>query len=237
MRIIRQDTTFVITGFKYLPDTFRYNVLERNDGHGPRTYNVKDKKVPSVTTILSATQSPEKKKSLDAWRARVGYQEAARITQQAATRGTEMHYVLENYIKGVGYLNLSEKGRVARLMAHQIVQGLKELTEIYGTEVTLNYKDVYAGTTDCVGLYKDKICIVDFKQSNKPKREEWIEDYYLQLGAYSLAHNEHYGETKGGIISMCTPKLEYQQFELNEAQLYEYQQKWLERVEKFKAQP
>src|SRR6056300_758360 len=146
MKIIRTDTSFTVTDFKW-ENKYEYKQYTRDDDHGPRTYAVKDKKVPSVTTILSATQSEEKKASLDAWRARVGYQEAQRITQQAATRGTEMHYVLENYIKGIGYFNLSKDGAHARMMAHTIIDNLEPLKIIYGSEVSLAYEDQWAGST------------------------------------------------------------------------------------------
>jgi ATP-dependent exoDNAse (exonuclease V) beta subunit len=109
-----------------------------------------------------------------------------------------MHYVLEQYINGIGYLSLSEKGTEARLMAHEIVKGLPELTKVYGSEVSLAYEDRWAGSTDLVCEYKGQPTILDFKQSNKPKREEWIEDYYYQIAAYSLAHKKQYGDIKNG---------------------------------------
>ena len=90
------------------------------------------KKIPSVTTILSATQPEEKRKKLDEWRERVGYAEAAKVTQQAALRGTEMHFVLENYINGKGYLNLSEEGGLARAMAHEIIVNLRSIKNSLG---------------------------------------------------------------------------------------------------------
>ena len=114
MKIIREETKFTITDYNW-ENKFSYNNYTRDDDHGPRTYQVGEKKVPSVTTILSATQSEEKRAGLDRWRARVGYQEAARQTKQAALRGTEMHYVLENYINGVGYFNLSKEGGTGQI--------------------------------------------------------------------------------------------------------------------------
>jgi len=232
MKIIRTDTSFTVTDFKW-ENKYEYKQYTRDDDHGPRTYAVKDKKVPSVTTILSATQSEEKRKSLDAWRARVGYQEAQRITQQAATRGTEMHYVLENYIKGVGYFNLSKDGAHARMMAHTIIDNLEPLKIIYGSEVSLAYEDQWAGSTDLVANYKDRPYIVDFKQSNKLKREEWVEDYYYQLAAYSLAHKKSHGPIEGGLVAMCTKDLQFQSFELDQTRLAEYEEKWLERVKRY----
>jgi len=232
MKIIRTDTSFTVTDFKW-ENKYEYKQYTRDDDHGPRTYAVKDKKVPSVTTILSATQSEEKRKSLDAWRARVGYQEAQRITQQAATRGTEMHYVLENYIKGVGYFNLSKDGAHARMMAHTIIDNLEPLKIIYGSEVSLAYEDQWAGSTDLVANYKDRPYIVDFKQSNKLKREEWVEDYYYQLAAYSLAHKKSHGPIEGGLVAMCTKDLQFQSFELDQTRLAEYEEKWFERVKRY----
>ena len=233
MELIKNGTAFTIKGFMW-DGSYNYEKYSRQtDETGSRLYQVGGYNVPSVTTILSKTQSEDKRKKLDEWRERVGYTEAARITQKAAVRGTEMHYVLENYINGIGYLNLSEKGAEARLMAHEVVKGLPELTKVYGSEVSLAYEDKWAGSTDLVCEFKGKPTILDFKQSNKPKREEWIEDYYYQIAAYSLAHKKQYGDIKLGLIAMCTPHLVFQRFQMDESKLAEYEDKWLERVEKF----
>ena len=232
MRLIKQENKFIITDLKR-ENKYDYKQYTRQEEHGSRTYNVGEKKIPSVTTILSATQSEEKKASLDRWRERVGYQEAQRITTQAATRGTEMHYVLENYIDGRGYLNLSPEGAQARLMAHEIVQNLEKLKVVWGNEVSLAYDDRWAGATDVVGLYDYQPTIIDFKQSNKPKREEYVEDYYYQIAAYSLAHKKQYGPITQGLICICTKDKLYQEFKMNEVKLSEYEDKWLERVEKY----
>ena len=232
MRLIKQENKFFITDLKR-ENKYDYQKYTRQEEDGSRTYNVGDKKIPSVTTILSATQSEEKKASLDKWRQRVGYQEAQRITNQAATRGTEMHYVLENYIDGVGYLNLSPEGAEARLMAHEIVNNLGKLKIVYGNEVSLAYDELWAGATDVVGLYDDQPTIIDFKQSNKPKREEYVEDYYYQIAAYSLAHKKQYGPITQGLICVCTKDKLYQEFKMNEARLSEYEEKWLERVYRY----
>ena len=229
MQLHRTQTKFFITDLKR-EDKYAYKTLTRNDGDGARTYNVGDKKIPSVTTILSATQSKEKREALDRWREREGYQEAARITQQAAVRGTEMHYVLEQYINGVGYLNLSDDGALARLMAHQIILNLEPLKVVWGNEVNLAYEDKWAGSTDLVGLYKDKPTIIDFKQSNKLKREEWIEDYYYQIAAYSLSHKLYYGPIEQGLICICTKDMVYQEFKMDENKILEYENKWMERA-------
>ena len=232
MKLIREDTSFTITDFKRV-NKYQYTKYSRDDDHGPRTYLVGEKKVPSVTTILSKTASKEKQASLDAWRARVGYQEAQAITTQAANRGTEMHYVLENYINGVGYLNLSSKGAQSRIMAHKIIENLEPLKIIYGNEVSLAYDDQWAGSTDLVGNFDGKDTIIDFKQSNKPKKEEWIEDYFYQIAAYSLAHKKNYGNIEQGLICICTKDGFYQQFKMDQKKLLEYESKWFDRVQKY----
>tara|TARA_R100001440_G_scaffold50251_1_gene70220 strand:+ start:1597 stop:2301 length:705 start_codon:yes stop_codon:yes gene_type:complete len=232
MKLIRNDTSFTVTDFKIV-NKYQYGQYTRNDDNGSRTYNVKDKKIPSVTTILSGTQSKQKAEALDKWRERVGYEEAARITNQAALRGTEMHYVLEQYLNGQGYLNLTEQGSQPRMMAHTIIENLSDLSEVYGTEINLAYDDQWAGSTDLVCVYQDKPTIADFKQSNKPKREEWIEDYFYQIAAYSLAHKKQYGEIKQGLILICTKDLVFQKFVMNESMLSEYENKWFERVQQY----
>ena len=195
-----------------------------------RKYLVGEAKVPSVTTILSATKD---KRFLDNWRRKVGNEEADRIMQQASAIGTEMHQVLEYAYNGQGYYNASESGKQPRMMAKIILDNLN-IEEVWGNEVSLEYENQYAGTTDLVAMAYGKPSIIDFKQANKPKREEWVDDYKLQLGAYYLAHKKNYGPIEQGVISICTRGLQYQEFKLNEAELSEYGDKFLERVEQFK---
>jgi hypothetical protein len=233
MKIIRDEQKFTITDFVW-ENKYSYGNYFRDDDNGPRTYKVGEKKVPSVTTILNATQSPEKKASLNAWRERVGHQEAQRIMIDASTRGTEMHYVLEQYINGKGYFNLSKKGAQARLMAHRLIEdGLGPLTKVFGSEVNLAYEDQWAGSTDLVAIYDGKPSIIDFKQSNKPKREEYIIDYYYQIAAYSLAHKKQHGEILQGFIAICTKDLLFQGFKMDQSKLSEYEDKWFKRVEQY----
>ena len=232
MQIRKTNNSFTVSDFKIV---FKNNheTYERNEEDSGRTYNVGKLKIPSVTTILSATQSKEKQESLQKWRERVGEKEAARITNQAATRGTEMHYVLEQYLKGEGYLNLTDKGVLARNMAHTIIDNMDKFSEVWGTEVSVRYKDLYAGTTDVVGVYDNLLSIIDFKQSNKPKRHEWIEDYYLQIGAYSLAYTNSFEKIRQGLILVCTKDLVFQKFTVNEVMLKTYQDKWLQKVDQY----
>lgn len=232
MKLKREGTSFTISDFKKVKK-YDYKKFKREDEENNRTYQVGDKKVPSVTTILAKTASEEKRKSLDAWRERIGYQEAQKITLEAALRGTEMHYVIECYLRGIGYLNLSPEGSKSRIMAHKIIENLEPLKIIYGSEVNLEYEAQWAGSTDLVGLYNDKHTIIDFKQTNKPKREEFIEDYFYQIAAYSLAHKKNYGPIEQGLIAMCSKDGIYQQFVINENKLLEYESKWFDRVKMF----
>ena len=204
---------------------------------GSRIYAVNKEKLPSVTSILQATQSEEKKASLANWKARVGVTEANRIKNDASSRGTSMHSFLEKYL--LGQLNLElleEEDNKSKKMADEIIeQGIKnKLSEIWGTEATLYYPGKYAGTCDACGIYEGQETIIDFKQSNKPKKEEWIEDYYLQLGAYSLAHNVVYNSRiTQGIVLLCTVDNLFQDFKIQGEKLQEYQNKFLEKVEQF----
>ena len=203
---------------------------------GSRMYAVNQEKLPSVTSILQATQSEEKKASLANWKARVGSAEANRIKNDASSRGTSMHTFLEKYLLGQLNLELLEEENKSKKMANEIIeQGIKnKLSEIWGTEATLYYPGKYAGTCDTCGVYEGQETIIDFKQSNKPKKEEWIEDYYLQLGAYSLAHNVvHNSNITQGIVLLCTVDNLFQDFRIQGAKLEEYQNKFLEKVEQY----
>jgi genome maintenance exonuclease 1 len=200
-----------------------------------RHYEVGSSKLPSVTTILGATQSDEKRASLAKWKAKVGEVEADRIKNTAATRGTAMHSHLEYHLNGQGLLDLSDEGRVARNMAQKIIdEGLKDLEIIWGNEVVLYYPDLYAGQTDLVGIYQGRDSIIDFKQSNKPKRDEWIEDYYLQGAAYATAHDCIYNTNiEQTVILICTPDLFFQRFIVNGQRFKHYKSEWLRRLDAY----
>jgi|TARA_A100001391_G_scaffold114607_1_gene77442 genome maintenance exonuclease 1 len=202
---------------------------------GQRHYDVNNNKLPSVTTILSQTQSKEKQESIAKWKAKVGENEATRVKDQAASRGTNMHLHLERYILGRGHKDLTDEGQVAGDMAQTIIdKGLCDVSEVWGSEVTLYYPDLYAGQTDLVGVYDYENSIIDFKQSNKPKRKEWIDDYFMQLGAYAMAHNHVYNtEITQGVILMCTPDNYFQKFQIKGREFIKYQHKFLERLDKY----
>jgi len=202
---------------------------------GKRHYDIGDDKLPSVTTILSATQSEEKKKSLADWKARMGPQYADRVRDIAAMRGTAMHKFLEAYVDGSGHKDLTSIGKEAEPMAKKIIEsGLGELGEVWGQEVTLYYPGLYAGATDIVGVYEGKPAIIDFKQTNKPKKREWISDYFSQLGAYCMAHNYVYGtKIQSGVILMCSKDLLFQKFEVEGKEFVKHQHEFLRKVDQY----
>ena len=212
----------------------KYNYVQgtRITEHGSRTYDFNGDKVPSVTTILANTKDTA---YLDRWKAKVGHEEAERIKNLSSKRGTSMHKFIEKYITGVGYDDLTEIGQQAKPMAQKIIDiGLTPVTEYYGSEVTLHYPGLYAGSTDLVCLHNEKETIVDFKQANKPKREEWIEDYFLQIGAYAMAHDQMHGShIEQGVIMVCTPDLYYQEFKFDGDKMRKYRHKFLERLNQF----
>ena len=214
---------------------FTYPKSSRSLVMGQRHYDVNNNKLPSVTTILSQTQSIAKQESIARWKAKVGENEAARVKDQAASRGTNMHLHLERYILGKGHKDLTDEGQVAGDMAQTIIdKGLCDVSEVWGSEVTLYYPDLYAGQTDLVGVYDYENSIIDFKQSNKPKRKEWIDDYFMQLGAYAMAHNCVYNtEITQGVILMCTPDNYFQKFQIKGKEFIKYQHKFLERLDKY----
>jgi len=215
---------------------FTYPKSTRSIVNGSRHYNLGGLNLPSVTSILKVTQSEEDKAAIQAWKERVGHKEAERIKNEASSRGSSMHSYIEQFLLGKFNLDLLDEENKSKKMAVEIIDnGLKnKLTEIWGAEATVYYPGKYAGTADCIGVYEGKETILDFKQSNKPKKEEYIEDYFLQIGAYSLAHNIVYNsKITQGVILVCTVDRLFQDFKIEENELKNYQNKFLEKVEQF----
>ena len=213
---------------------FIYPKSTRSLINGKRHYDIgTNEKLPSVTTILQATQSEEKRKKLAEWRESQGAQAADRIKDIAALRGTSMHTYLEGYITDQRHLDLTALGKEAGRMADIIIRsGLGDLEEIWGTEVTLYYTGLYAGATDVAGIYNGRESIIDFKQTNKPKRREWIEDYFIQLAAYAMAHNHVYDtQIQQGVILMCAKDGFFQKFVVSDKEFKEYKYAFLEKVD------
>ena len=214
---------------------YKYPKSKRELLKGDRHYDVNDEKLPSVTTILQATQDAEKAESLKRWTQKVGEAAARRVLEQATKRGTAMHSYLETYIQGGKVLDLRDIGREASSMAETIIdRGFKDIEEIWGSEVTLFYPNLYAGATDLCGIYQGRESIIDFKSSNKPKKVEWITDYKLQMVAYAMAHNCVYGtDIEQGVILMCTPDNFFQKFTINGREFRELKWEWLRRVDNY----
>ena len=232
--------------FVYNPK-FDYKPLSRVTEDGKRLYATPDgKRLPSVTTVLDKTKPEEKKAALNEWRKRVGVENAQKITTEAANRGTRMHTYLEDYIKQG---QLRERGSnpfgwASHAMAQTVIEdGLVNVNEIWGVEVPLYFPGLYAGTTDGCGLHLNEESILDYKQTNKPKKQEWIEDYYLQLVAYALAHNEVYGTNiRKGVVLMCVKppvddmgnplaRPQYQEFILKPEDFDYWADQWWRRLE------
>ena len=213
---------------------YSYERLERNDNSpGGRTYG--PDKLPSVTTILSATKD---KAALDAWVARVGEAEAERIRNEAATVGTHMHSVVEHLL-----LNeplpapqswLQTKGY---WMGYKLIEAFfPNVQEVWGAEIPLHYPGKYAGTSDCIGVYRHAESIIDFKQANKMKQRSWIEDYFVQLAAYAAAHNAVHGtKIRQGIILMVSQDGQTQEFVTCSREFDGYKDQWMRRVDDYLA--
>ena len=192
---------------------YNYADLKKQDG-ATRLYLTPDgESLPSVTSILGKTKD---KSFLKQWRARVGEKNAEKIIADSAKIGTALHLYIEHYVNEHAYKALTEVGIKAQKMAQVIIdEGLKDIDEIWGSEVHLYYPGKYAGTTDMVGLYKGRPAIIDFKQTNKPKKREWVQDYLMQLAAYAHAHNNLFNtEIDQGVVLMCSRDLLFQRFEL-----------------------
>ena len=218
-----------------LKNNYRYPKTVREAIDGKRHYLISNEKLPSVTTILAATESAEKREALARWREAKGEALAEKIKDESAARGTAMHKILEKYILEEGYLDLTNVGKEAHNMAIRVIeQGLCNVTEYYGTECTLYYPGLYAGQTDLVGIHKGEDAIIDFKQTNKPKKREWISDYFSQLSAYAMAHNFIY-KTKitKGVVMMCSKDNFYQEFVVEGEEFQQYQHKFLGRVDEY----
>jgi hypothetical protein len=213
-------------------DKYTYVDASRIEEHESRLYDVNGARLPSVTTILGKTKNQQ---FLKDWIAKKGEAEAERIKNLSSNRGTAMHKFLENYITGVGYDDLTALGQEAKAMAQKVIDvGLAPVEEYFGSEVTLYYPGLYAGSTDLVCLHNDRETVVDFKQANRPKKKEWIEDYYLQIAAYAMAHDYiHKSNIEQGVIMVCTPDLYYQEFVVSGAELRQYKHKFLKRLDSY----
>jgi genome maintenance exonuclease 1 len=199
-----------------------------------RVYVTPDgERLPSVTTILSATKDMT---HLNEWKKRVGEAKAQQIVTEASGVGTAMHANLERFLIGEQRQPGNNPVHIqANKMADVIIEnGLSKMQEVWAMEQSLYFPGLYSGTTDLVAVYKDNPSVCDYKQTNKPKKEEWVEDYKMQLVAYILAHNEVYGtDIREGHVFMCSRNFDYQQFDLWPQDFNKYQDMWLNKVEEY----
>lgn len=215
---------------------YPYQEIKRKNVNGKRLYETETGALPSVTTILDKTKSEEKKQILKDWKKRVGEEQAQQIVTEAANVGTIMHGILEHWVKnethnpGNNFIH-----QQAKRMAQTVIENVEpHLSEVWGSEVNLYYPGLYAGTTDLLGVWKGKPAIMDFKQTNKPKKREWIEDYFMQAAAYGMAHNELFSTNiEHAAIFMCSRECEWQLFEVDADEFKFWTEKWAGRVEQF----
>jgi genome maintenance exonuclease 1 len=225
---------------------YDYKPLNRTTIEGKRHYALPDgSKVPSVTTILDRTKSEESKAALENWRKAIGHERAQAITTEAANRGTRMHSYLESYILSddMKPLPTNPYAHPSWFMAAEVIlKGLSNVDEFWGSEVPVYYSGLYAGTTDCLGVWKGQPAIMDFKQSNKVKKKEYIADYFTQLASYAEAHNDTHGTSinQGVILMAVQPKQlpngeyetpQYLEFVIEGDEFEYWRQEWLKRVE------
>ena len=210
-----------------------YHTLKQVNKNGKRVYETPSGTTPSVTTILSKTKDQT---GLNEWKKRVGEQEAQRIVTEAAGVGTALHNNLEKFLAGEKRVPGNNLVHVqANKMADVIIEnGIVHVDEVWGIEQGLYYPEMYSGTTDLCGVYKGNPSIMDFKQTNKPKKKEWVDDYYLQMAAYATAHNKEYNTNiREGHIFMCSRDLQYQQFDLWPDEFDYWADQWLDRVAEY----
>lgn len=221
-----------------ITEKFAYQTLTKQTQNSHRVYETPSGKLPSVTTILSATKSPESQQALANWRARVGEKQAQAITTEAANRGTRMHKWLENYVcnDDPGVPGSNPYSQQSFQMASKIIENYLKprVTAYYGSEVTLYYPDLYAGTTDLVAEWEGELAIIDFKQTNTPKKTEWISDYFTQLAAYKMAHDFHYNTNiTTGVILMCSKDFAVQSWVITAQEFTTWQNVWADKLTQY----
>jgi ATP-dependent exoDNAse (exonuclease V) beta subunit len=220
---------------------YNYSEIKRKETEAGRRYLTPTGDiVPSVTTILDKTKPKEKVIALREWKQRIGVEKAQQITTEAAGRGTSMHKQLENWLEH-GELKTGsnavhqDSAKMANTIIDEYLKG--QLQEYWGMETGLYYPQLYAGTTDLVGVYNGKPSIIDYKQTNKPKKTEWIHDYFIQGSAYAAAHNEIFGTNISQVvILMCSKDCQPQRWIISGDDFDRWTATWWDRVSQFYAE-
>ena len=206
MRITSEMKKFV---HRY--DVGDFEIPERVEKAGKRYYVTPDgNSYPSITSILAQQENL----GLEAWKAKVGEKEAKRISQESARIGTAVHQMAEFYLSNYAVrLDKEEKKIMDTFNRLRFLLG--NINNIVGLEVPL-FSDLLrvAGTCDCIADYNNRLSIIDFKTSRKPKKEEWIDDYFMQTFAYKLMFEEMTGVEIQQIVILvaCTESFDVQVF-------------------------
>ena len=215
-----------------ITNLYQYPELTRVEKNDVRYYQDSlSNLVPSVTTILSATGDHS---GIDAWKRRVGPKTAKAVVDEATTIGTAVHLAIENYLYGKEWEQFTDDKM--GMLAHQIAKRficdcLGDIDEVWGLESGLVLDGLYAGTADCIGIFRGKPTIIDFKTAKKIKRKDWIEDYFLQGAAYANAHNVMYKTNIESIaILMVDRDLLFKEFLVNSVEFNSYTEKWKKRL-------
>ena len=217
--------------------TYRYSypALERVEKNEMRFYkDANDDLVPSVTTVLDATGD---KSGIRQWRRKVGPAQADAIVQESTLIGSAVHEAIENYLLGQSWNEFTDdrSGYLAKSISSKFISScLDGIEEVWGLESGLILDGLYAGTADCIGIYKGNPAIIDFKTAKKLKRKDWIEDYFLQCSAYANAHNVMFQTTiKDLVILMVDRDLLFKEFHIKNNEFSLYTDKWKKRLIKF----
>ena len=177
--------------------------LEVHNIKGLRFYETPTgEKYPSITTVLG--KQPGKQKGLQEWRERVGVAQAQIISGKAARRGSVFHNIVENYLQDNDISDFKQQNFMAWCMFGEMKSHLDEkINQVVLQEQTMfSPKFKVAGRCDLIGVYKNKLSVVDFKTTTRTKKEEWIGDYFIQCAAYASMYEEHTGESVEDVVIM-----------------------------------
>ena len=176
------------------------DICARNVG-GKRVYEVGDQRYPSISTICSFRN----RKSIAEWRARVGAEEANKISKRATTAGTTVHSMIEDYLNNELDLEKYDGKHLAKILFTQAKPMLARINNIHFQEAPLySHEFAIAGRVDCIAEFDDKLSIIDFKTSSKEKKEEWIEGYLVQETGYAKMYEERSGIKVEQIVTLIT---------------------------------
>ena len=214
---------------------YSYPNLERVEENDMRFYKDSNNDlVPSVTTVLDATGD---KSGITQWRRKVGPAQADAIVQESTLIGSAVHEAIENYLLGKSWSNFTEdrNGFLAKSISSKFISScLNGIDEVWGLESGLILDGLYAGTADCIGVYKGLPAIIDFKTAKKLKRKDWIEDYFLQCSAYANAHNVMFETSINDLVILMVDRdLLFKEFHIKKDEFSLYTDRWKKRLIKF----